>query len=66
MICFRCGEGGGETIICEMSKSAVSFQRNVIVGTAYELRTNTIDTSDDSDLVFNRNNNDFFEMCGNY
>ena len=51
MIRFRVGEGGGETIVCEMSNNAVSFQRNVIVGTAYELRTNAIDTVNDNDLV---------------
>ena len=38
MIRFRVGEGGGETIVCEMTNDAVSFQRNVIVGTAYELK----------------------------
>ena len=63
MICFRCGEGGGETIICEMSNNAVSFQRKVIVGTACGLRTNTIDTSDDSDVVFNRNKNEFLRCA---
>ena len=36
MIRFRVGEGGGETIVCEMTNDAVSLQRNVIVGTAYE------------------------------
>ena len=59
MIRFRVGDGAGETIVCEMSNDAVSFQRNVIVGTAYELRTNAIDTVNDSDLVFNRNNVQF-------
>ena len=62
MIRFRVGEGGGETIVCEMTNSAVSFQRNVIVGTSYELRTNTIDTVNDSDLVFNRNNVPFMTL----
>ena len=62
MIRFRCGEGGGETIVCEMTNNAVSFQRNVIVGTAYELRTNAIDTVNDNDLVFNRNNVQFMRL----
>ena len=62
MIRFRCGEGGGETIVCEMSNDAVSFQRNVIVGTAYELRTNAIDTVNDSDLVISRNNVQFMRL----
>ena len=59
MIRFRVGEGGGETIVCEMTNNAVSFQRNVIVGTAHELRTNTIDTTTDNDLVISRNNVQF-------
>ena len=46
----------GETIMCEMTNNAVSFQRNVIVGTSYELQTNAIDTVNDNDLVFSRNN----------
>ena len=62
MIRFRVGEGGGETIVCEMSNDAVSFQRNVIVGTAYELRTNTIDTVNDNDLVISRNNVQFMAL----
>ena len=55
MIRFRLGDGAGETIVCEMSNDAVSFQRNVIVGTADELRTNAIDTVNDNPLIFNRN-----------
>ena len=55
MIRYRVGEGGGETIVCEMTNNAVSLQRNVIVGTAYELRTNAIDTTNDNDLVISRN-----------
>ena len=62
MIRFRVGEGGGETIVCEMTNNAVSFQRNVIVGTAYELRTNAIDTVNDNDLVFSRNNVQFMVL----
>ena len=62
MIRFRVGEGGGETIVCEMTNNAVSFQRNVIVGTSYELRTNTIDTTTDNDLVFKRNDVQFMVL----
>ena len=62
MIRFRVGEGGGDTIVCEMTNNAVSLQRNVIVGTAYELRTNAIDTTNDNDLVFNRNNVPFLTL----
>ena len=32
MIRYRVGEGGGETIVCEMTNDSVSFQRNAIVG----------------------------------
>ena len=38
------------------------FQRNVIVGTAYELRSNAIDTTTDNDLVFSRNNIPFLTL----
>ena len=62
MIRFRVGDGAGETIVCEMTNNAVSFQRNVIVGTAYELRTNAIDTVNDSDLVISRNNVQFMAL----
>ena len=34
MIRFRVGEGGGETIICEMTNNGVSIARNLVVGTA--------------------------------
>ena len=62
MIRFRVGEGGGETIVCEMTNDAVSFQRNVIIGTAYEFRTNAIDTVNDNDLLFSRNNVQFMAL----
>ena len=56
MLRFRVGEGGGDTIVCEMTNDRVSFQRNVLIGTAYELQTNAIDTVNDNDLVISRNN----------
>ena len=62
MIRFRVGDGAGETIVCEMTNNAVSFQRNVIIGTAYELRTNAIDTTTDNDLVISRNNIPFLTL----
>ena len=62
MIRFRVGELGGESIVCEMTSNAVAFQRNVIVGTAYELRTNAIDTVNDNDLVISRNNIPFLTL----
>ena len=62
MIRFRVGEGGGETIVSEMSNNAVAVSRNLIVGTAYELRTNSIDTNGDNDLVFIRNSIPFLTL----
>ena len=62
MIRYRVGEGGGETIVCEMTNDSVSFQRNVIVGTAYKLQTNAIDTVNDNGLVISRNNNPFLTL----
>ena len=62
MIRFRVGEGGGETIVCEMTNNGVSLQRNLIVGTAYELQTNAIDTVNDNDLIFSRNNVQFMRL----
>ena len=62
MIRYRVGEGGGETIVCEMTNDSVSFQRNVIVGTAFELQTNAIDTVNDNDLVISRNNIPFLTL----
>ena len=62
MIRFRVGEGGGETIVCEMTNNGVSLQRNLIVGTAYELQTNAIDTVNDNDLVFKRNDVQFMAL----
>ena len=62
MIRFRVGELGGESIVCEMTNDAVAFQRNVVVGTAYELRTNAIDTVNDNDLVISRNDVPFLTL----
>ena len=62
MIRFRTGEGGGETIVCEMTNNGVSLQRNLIVGTAYELQTNAIDTVNDNDLIISRNNIPFLTL----
>ena len=62
MIRFRVGELGGESIVCEMTNDAVAFQRNVVVGTAYELRTNAIDTVNDNDLVISRHDVPFLTL----
>ena len=55
IIRFRVGEGGGDTIVCEMRNEYLFMARNVIIGAGYELQTNIIDTNGDNDLVFKRN-----------
>ena len=62
LIRFRCGEGGGETIICHMSNDAVSVARNLVIGTTYELKCNTINTNGSNDLIFQRNDVEFFKL----
>ena len=62
MIRFRVGEGGGETIACEMREEYVSMARNVLIGTAYALNTNYINSNGDNDLVFQRNNIQFLAL----
>ena len=52
MIRFRVGEGAGETIVCEMRNEYLSMARNVLLGTAYKLQTNTIDTNGNNDMIF--------------
>ena len=55
MIRFRVGEGGGDTIVCEMRNEYLSMLRNVIIGAGYELQTNIIDTNGDNALSIQRN-----------
>ena len=55
MIRLRVGTGAGDSIVCEMRNEYVSMARNVIMGTAYELRTNKINSNSDNDVVFFRN-----------
>ena len=62
MIRFRVGEGGGDTIVCEMRNEYLSMASNVIIGAGYELQSNTIDTNGDNDLVFQRDNVQFLAL----
>ena len=62
MIRFRVGTGAGDSIVCEMRNEYVSMARNVIIGTAYELRTNVINSNGDNNLVFGRNGGEFFKL----
>ena len=54
MIRFRVGEGGGDTIITEMTNSNVLFKRNVVIQEDDELKTNTINSNGDNDLTLKR------------
>ena len=62
MVRFRVGEGGGETIVCEMTNNAVAVSRNLIVGTAYELKTNTINSNGDNAVNFQQNGDTFISL----
>ena len=65
MIRFRVGQGGGETIVCEMREEYVSIARNVLIGTAYKLQTNTIDSNSDNDVLLQRNGTTKLELNTN-
>ena len=62
MIRFRCGEGGGTTIVCHMTNDNVTISRDLSIGTAYQLRCNTIRSTGDNDLVFKRNDVEFMRF----
>ena len=62
MVRFRVGEGGGETIVCEMTDNAISFSRTVAIGTTYGLKSNVINTNGDNDLIFQRNGTEYFKL----
>ena len=63
MIRFRVGaEAGGETIVSEMSNDGMTVSRNLIVGTAYELKTNTINSNGDNTVNFQQNSNTFISL----
>ena len=62
MIRFRVGEGTGETIVCEMRNEGITIARNMTIGTAYQLKTNTINSNGDNDLVFQRNGTPYLTL----
>ena len=62
MIRFRCGEGGGTTIICHMTNDNVTISRDLAIGTAYQLKCNTLNSSGDNDLVLQRNGTTRLEL----
>ena len=62
MIRFRCGEGGGTTIICHMTNDSVTISRDLVIGTAYQLKCNTLNSNGDNDLVFQRNGTEYIKL----
>ena len=64
MIRFRVGEGGGSTIVAEMTNSNVRINRNLKIEGAYRLQTNIIDTNGNNDLIFKRNDVEYMRLQG--
>ena len=49
-------------IIMQLYTDKIDCQRNVELGTSYQLKCNTINTNGDSDLVFQRDDVEFFKL----
>ena len=54
MIRFRCSVSG-ETVCMEITPSYVNLKKDLTIENTVRLKTNTIDTNGDNDLVFKRN-----------
>ena len=61
MIRFRCGLTG-EITCMEITTSYVNLKKDLTIENTVKLKTNTIDTNDDNNLVFNRNNVEYFRL----
>ena len=61
MIRLRCGLTG-EITCMEITPSFVNFKKDITIENTVRLKTNTIDTNDDNDLVFKRNDVQFFAL----
>ena len=61
MIRFRCGLTG-EITCMELTTSYVNLKKDLTIENTVKLKTNTIDTNDDNNLVFNRNNVEYFRL----
>ena len=49
-------------IIMQLYTDKIDCQRNVELGTSYQLKCNTINTNGDNDVVFQRNDVEFFKL----
>ena len=61
MIRLRCGLTG-EITCMEITPSFVNFKKDITIENTVRLKTNTIDTNDDNDLVLKRNDVQFFAL----
>ena len=61
MIRFRCGLTG-EITCMELTTSYVNLKKDLTIENTVRLKSNTIDTNDDNNLVFNRNNVEYFRL----
>ena len=61
MIRFRCSVSG-ETVCMEITPSYVNFKKDITIENTVRLKTNTIDTNGDNDLVFQRDNVQFLAL----
>ena len=64
MIRFRCGDGAGESIICDMRNTGVTMSRDLIVASAYGLKTNTINSNGNNTLNIQQNGDTFISLLG--
>ena len=49
-------------IIFQLYTDSINCKRNIEVDTSYELKCNTINSNDDNDIVFKRDDNEFFKL----
>ena len=61
MIRFRCGLTG-EITCMEITTSYVNLKKDLTIENTVKLKTNTIDTNDDNDLIFKRNDVPFMTL----
>ena len=61
MIRFRCGLTG-EITCMELTTSYVNLKKDLTIENTVRLKSNTIDTNDDNNLVLNRNNVEYFRL----
>ena len=61
MIRFRCSVSG-ETVCMEITPSYVNLKKDLTIEHTVRLKTNTIDTNGDNDLVLKRNDVEFMKL----